>query len=325
MRGGCDEKDPWDVVTSVMSGEENSRADRLGAEQTLCNYCGGRNHSPLFDRFYPNIVQCESCGLIFNAVMPTEEELETIYNEEYFRSKDSLKYGYTDYLADRANIVKTSRERLAQIEQLKRPGSLLDIGCAFGFFMEVARDRGWTVSGVEISRFAADYAAEELGLDVVHRSAEDGEYARRSYDVITMWDLVEHLRDPAGTLKKLAGALKEDGLLVLSTPDVGSLPARLTREKWLGWQLQNEHLFYFSAATLERMLNAAGLEVIKQMHVGKHVTFDLFVDRLALYGRPVAALLRSLSGLFPRPLSFYVNPLDIICIYARLRSDQNVS
>ncbi|HUT15847.1 MAG TPA: class I SAM-dependent methyltransferase, partial [Anaerolineae bacterium] len=144
-------------------------------------------------------------------------------------------------------------------------------------------------------------------------------------DLITMWDLIEHLRDPAGTLRKIAGALKEDGLFVLSTPDVESLPARLMREKWLGWQLQNEHLHYFSYSTLERMLNAAGLEIIKRMQVGKHVTFDLFVDRLALYGRPAAALLRSLGGLFPAPLSFYVNPLDIICIYARLRPDQDVS
>lgn len=308
-----------------MSGEENTKAVRLAAEQTPCNHCGKRNHSPLFDGFYPNIVRCEACGLTFNAVVPTQEELVDIYTEEYFRSKDSLKYGYTDYLADRGNIVKTSRERLAQIERIKRPGTLLDVGCAFGFFMEVARDRGWTVSGVEISPFAAEYAAEELGLDVVNRSAEDGPYAPRSCDLITMWDLIEHLRDPARTLRKLAGALKEDGILVLSTPDMGSLPARLTREKWLGWQLQNEHLFYFSASTLERMLNAAGLEVIKQMHIGKHVTFDLFVDRLALYGRPVAALLRSLGGFFPAPLSFHVNPLDIICVYARLRTDQDVS
>jgi hypothetical protein len=140
-----------------------------------------------------------------------------------------------------------------------------------------------------------------------------------------MWDLIEHLRDPTGTLRRLAGALKEDGMLVLSTPDVESLPARVMGERWLGWQLRNEHLYYFSHTTLERMLNAVGLEVTEERHIGKHVTFDLFVDRLALYGRPAAALLRYVRRLFPAPLSFYVNPLDIICIYARLRSDQNVA
>jgi hypothetical protein len=125
-------------------------------------------------------------------------------------------------------------------------------------------------------------------------------------------------------VRRLARALKDDGLLVLSTPDVESVPARLLGDKWLGWQLRNEHLHYFSYLTLERMLNAAGLGVISSGHIGKHVTLDLFIDRLALYGRAPAALLGRLRKLFPRPWSFYVNPLDIICVYARLRAPQDV-
>ena len=308
-----------------MRDEEDTRVAPSGPEQESCNYCGGRSHTPLFFDFYPTISRCDACGLIFNAVLPSEEELEGIYTEEYYKSKDSLRYGYTNYLADRSNIVRTSERRLADIEKIKQPGSLLDVGCAFGFFMDVARERGWTVSGVEISRFAAEYATGELGLRVERCSAEYCGYGSRAYDVITMWDLIEHLRDPAGTLRRLAGALKEDGILVLSTPDAESVPARVMGERWLGWQLRNEHLYYFSQTTLERMLNAAGLEVFRQGHIGKHVTFDLFVDRLALYGRPAAALLRYFRRLFPAPWSFYVNPMDIICVYARLRSDRNVA
>jgi hypothetical protein len=97
------------------------------------------------------------------------------------------------------------------------------------------------------------------------------------------------------------------------------------KERWLGWQLRNEHLHYFSHATLERMLNAAGLEVIRRTRVGKHVSFDLFVDRLALYGKLAASVLRQLKRLLPTPLSFYVNPLDIICVYARVRTGRDVS
>ena len=308
-----------------MNGERDAGVVDSRAGTTPCRCCGGRNHRPLFDHYYPIIVQCESCGLVFNAVMPDEEELAAIYTKEYYTSKDSLRYGYTDYLADRDNIVKTSTKRLKEIEKLKSPGSLLDVGCAFGFFMDIARQRGWTVSGVEISQFAAEYAVGELGLNVVNRSAEHCEYGARAYDVITMWDLIEHLREPGETLRKLAAALKEDGVLVLSTPDVKSLPARLMRERWLGWQLRNEHLYYFSHATLERMLDAAGLEVIKRTHIGKHVTSELFIDRLALYGRHAAALLRLLKRFFPAPLSFYVNPQDIMCVYARLRTGGDVA
>ena len=308
-----------------MSDQRASTAKDAGSEAGPCNYCGSRDHHPLFDGLYPDIVECESCGLIFNAVMPSEEQLADIYTEEYYQSKDSLKYGYTDYLADRDNIVRTSWKRLREIEKLKGSGSLLDVGCAFGFFLDVARERGWRVSGVEISEHAARYASRELGLDVVHHDAETWTYPERSYDVITMWDLVEHLRDPKGTLRKLAGALKEDGILVLSTPDVDSLAARVMKERWLGWQLRNEHLYYFSHPTLELMLDSAGLEIISRMHIGKHVTFDLFIARLSLYGRPAAALLKVFKRLFPAPTSLYVNSLDIICVFARLKEAKDVA
>jgi 2-polyprenyl-3-methyl-5-hydroxy-6-metoxy-1,4-benzoquinol methylase len=324
-RGGYDARRLEAEGSEGMSDQGAITATDTESRGGRCDYCGSLDHHPLFDGFFPDIVECASCGLIFNAVMPSEEELASIYTEEYYQSKDSLKYGYTDYRADRSNIVKTSRKRLREIEKLKTGGTLLDVGCAFGFFLEVARERGWSVSGVEISQYAAHHAATELQLDVVHDDAETWTYPERSYDVITMWDLIEHLRDPAGTLRKLSRALKEDGILVLSTPDVESLPARLMKERWLGWQLRNEHLHYFSPATLERMLNAAGLEVVRRTRVGKHVKFDLFVDRLALYGRLAAAVLRRMKRVLPASLSFYVNPLDIICVYARVRTEEDVS
>ncbi len=295
------------------------------SEKPPCNYCGGQNHSRLFESSYPNIVRCSSCGLIFNSVMPSEEELADFYTEEYYKSKNSLERGYSNYLEDRGNIVKTARKRLKDIEKFKAGGSLLDIGCAFGFFLEVARERGWTGTGIEISQFAAEHAVRELHLNVINHNIESWECQTRSYDIITMWDLLEHLRDPQGTLSKLASALKENGMLVLSTPDVDSLPAKIMKEKWLGWTLQNEHLYYFSYTTLERMLRSAGLVVVKRMHIGKHVPFKLFVDRLGLYSKPAANVLMYLKRLFPRPLNFYVNPFDIMCVYARRGRDESVS
>jgi 2-polyprenyl-3-methyl-5-hydroxy-6-metoxy-1,4-benzoquinol methylase len=307
------------------SGEQAAVMETSELGKSPCSYCGGQSHSRLFDGAYPNIVRCSSCGLIFNAVMPGERELARIYSEGYYRSKDSLERGYSNYLEDRSNIAKTATKRIRDIEKVKASGSLLDVGCAFGFFLDVAGKRGWTVAGVEISQFAAKYAVRELHLNVIDHNIESWECPAGSYDVITMWDLLEHLRDPLGTLRKLASALKEDGIVVLSTPDVDSLPAKVMGEKWLGWQLQNEHLYYFSSATLERMLQSAGLVVIKRMHIGKHVPFELFVDRLALYSQPAATMVAYLKKLFPRPLDFYVNPLDIMCVYARRGGGEDVS
>jgi 2-polyprenyl-3-methyl-5-hydroxy-6-metoxy-1,4-benzoquinol methylase len=307
------------------NGEEAVDMESSDLAKSPCNYCGGQNHNRLFDGTYPNIVKCSSCDLVFNAVMPSEQELAMIYTEEYYKSGDSLERGYSNYLEDRSNITKTATKRIRDIEKFKSGGSLLDVGCAFGFFLDVARERGWTTTGVEISQFAAEYAARELQLNVINHSIESWECQAMAYDVITMWDLLEHLRDPLGTLQKLASALKEDGILVLSTPDIDSLPAKLMKEKWLGWKLQNEHLYYFSYTTLEQMLRSAGLVIAQRTHIGKHVPFELFVDRLWLYSQPAATMFRYLKRLFPRSLSFYVNPFDIICVYARRRRDGNVS
>ena len=307
------------------SGEDAVAMESFDLGRSPCNYCGGQNHRRVFGSAYPNIVKCSSCSLIFNAMMPSEEELASIYTEEYYKSQDSLERGYSNYLDDRGNIIKTARRRIRDIEKLKSAGSLLDIGCAFGFFLEVARERGWTTTGVEISQFAAEYAVSQLGLNVINDNIESWECQAEAYDVITMWDLLEHLRDPLGTLRKLASALKEDGILVLSTPDVDSLPAKVMKEKWLGWKLQNEHLYYFSYTTLERVLRSAGLVTVKRTHIGKHVPFELFVDRLWLYSQPAAAMLRYVKKLFSEPLNFYINPLDIMCIYARRRRDGDVS
>jgi 2-polyprenyl-3-methyl-5-hydroxy-6-metoxy-1,4-benzoquinol methylase len=296
-----------------------------GSEKPPCNYCGGQSHSRFFDSSYSNIVRCSSCGLIFNAVMPSEEELAAIYTEEYYKSKDSLERGYSDYLEDRSNITKTAARRLEDIERFKALGSLLDVGCAFGFFLGVAQDRGWAATGIEISQFAAEYAAKELHFNVINHNIESWECQPGSYDVITMWDLLEHLRDPLGTLRKLASALKEDGILALSTPNVESLPAKVMKEKWLGWRLQNEHLYYFSHTTLDRTLRSAGLVVIKRMHIGKHVPFQLFIDRLWLYSRPAATVLTYLRKLLPKPSNLYVNPLDIMCVYARRSGEGDVA
>lgn len=307
------------------NGEEAVAMESSDLGRSPCNYCGGQNHSRLFGGTYPSIMKCSSCGLIFNAVMPSEQELAMIYTEEYYKSGDSLVRGYSNYLEDRSNITETATRRIKDIEKFKSGGSLLDVGCAFGFFLDVARERGWTTTGVEISQFAAEYAARELQLNVINHNIESWECQAMAYDVITMWDLVEHLRDPLGTLQKLASALKEDGILVLSTPDIDSLPAKVMKEKWLGWKLQNEHLYYFSYTTLEQMLWSAGLVIAKRTHIGKHVPFELFVNRLWSYSQPAATMLRYLKRLLPRPLSFYVNPFDIMCVYARRRRHGNVS
>jgi 2-polyprenyl-3-methyl-5-hydroxy-6-metoxy-1,4-benzoquinol methylase len=123
--------------------------------------------------------------------------------DEYFRGSNSVGHGYDDYYALRPAVERTGRRRLNKIRRLLGLGSghLLDIGCGPGFFLDVARAHGWQVSGVEISTSAAEYARHAVGLPVVTGSIESVALPRGSVDMVTMWDVLEHVPDPAGAFR----------------------------------------------------------------------------------------------------------------------------
>lgn len=286
-----------------------------------CNLCGSDQRQPYCPENGLGLVQCERCGLVYVSPRPDPHELYALYGETYFRSEDSGKVGYANYLRDEANIRKTFAGRLNRLEKhIAAPGKLLDIGCAAGFFLSEAHNRGWQVSGLDVSSFAVEYARSRFGLDVREGSLFNQDLPRDSFDLVTMWDVIEHVPDPKAHVEAIAGLLKRDGVFALATPDVGSLPARLTGPRWVGYKLSEEHIYYFSIDTLKRMLNDAGFDVLEVRHVGKYVTMRLFLDRLGMYAPLLAdgmALAERAFHLSDR--SLYVNPYDIVSITARKR------
>jgi len=242
------------------------------------------------------------------------KDLKGVYLNNYYRSNNSKELGYDNYLAEQLNIEKTSSKRLDIIEKIIRPGKLLDVGCAYGFFMRVANGRGWQSIGVELSEKAADYAKNSLGLNVLCGDIETVSLSNNSFNLITLWDVIEHLSKPRSVLEKLHDILVDGGLLALTTPDIESLPAKLTGQRWLGFKSSAEHLWYFSKQTITRLLEKTGFKVEKIFYVGKYVNLGMFVDRLSRYIPPVGKLSFLLHRRRP---SFYVNPYDIICVIAQ--------
>jgi 2-polyprenyl-3-methyl-5-hydroxy-6-metoxy-1,4-benzoquinol methylase len=264
------------------------------------------------------MIRCTDCKLIRAKHVPPRAELERLYSEEYFRSTDSGALGYDDYSADRLNISKTFDRRLSEIEQwLGHKGSIMDVGCAMGFSLDVARERGWSPQGIEISRFACEYTRKELGFEVFCGSLGEIDLDPESFDVITMWDYIEHSPDPAAELRRAHSLLKRGGMLVLTTPNIASLPARTWGSRWMGIK-QEEHLYYFSPATIRRLLRRHGLRPVYIKHVGKYVDIDFFIKRAGLYSKTVERTLGWLAGILGiGESSLYVNPFDIIMVYAK--------
>ncbi len=285
-----------------------------------CILCGDDSALPLYPEL--GMVRCRHCGLVRADEVPERGRLERLYSESYFRSSDSGALGYDDYIADRDNISKTFERRMNEIENwLGRRGRLLDVGCATGFSLEVARRLGWEAQGVEISRFACDYARNDLGLEVFCGSLGEVDFAPETFDVITMWDYIEHSPDPVGELNRANSLLKAGGLLVLTTPNIASVPARIWGPRWMGIK-QEEHLFYFTPPTIKRLLSQCRLEPVHLRHVGKYIDLDFFIKRAGLYSETIRRLLdRFARAIGVGETVFYVNPFDIMIVYGKKADD----
>lgn len=286
-----------------------------------CNLCGSSERKPFCPENGRSLVQCQNCSLVYVNPRPDPNELYALYGETYFHNDDSGTVGYSNYLKDEPNIRLTFSGRLNWLEKFTRGhGLALDVGCAAGFFLSEADKRGWKVKGLDVSAFAAKYAAEHFGFDVQHGSLTELEYPAASFDLVTMWDVIEHVPDPMAYIKHAVSLLKVGGVFSLATPDVDSIPARLTGKRWVGYKLSEEHVYYFSVKTLVKMFNDAGLDVVDTRHVGKYVTLRLFFDRLSMYSPILGKLGQIVEQAFKlSEKSLYVNPYDIVAVTGRKR------
>jgi SAM-dependent methyltransferase len=209
------------------------------------------------------IVRCPSCGLLRRENLPDDEEIAAVYGPDYFQpGAEGDPAGYLDYLADEGLHRLNARKRLGLTERFVPCGTLLDVGCAAGFFLDEARQRGWRVSGVDASEEMAAVARNTIGVDAQAIPFADVEVPRGSVDCVTMWDYIEHSRDPAGDLEKATALLRPGGLLALSTGDAGSLVARVAGRRW-HLLTPRHHLFYFDRRTLRLLLENSGLTVLE--------------------------------------------------------------
>lgn len=270
-----------------------------------------------------SIVRCGKCGLTYVNPRLKEGVLHRIYNEEYYRNtafkgSDAAFYGYGEYLKDEQDIKATFRRRMDVIGRLVKRGTLLDVGCATGFFLEVAKERGWKVQGLELSRFAYEYAKRKRRLPVINRTLEQAGFGNSSFDAVTMFDVIEHLPDPKKTVQEIHRVLRKGGVVAITTPNIGSLVARLLGKRWEEVRRVREHIYFFSEGTLRKMLKSVGFEILKVETAGRYFSVKSAIERGKLYSKPVFSLVEALSGIFGlRERKVYVDPKYKMTIYAR--------
>ena len=239
-----------------------------------CPACHSDGAALLFVKNGYRLVRCGVCDLAYVDNPPDATGIAALY-----QSDD----GYHDGLIDQSSGEYARMDGIAKrhMQVLTRhwptpagaggAAHVLDVGCSAGLFLKRARDAGFTVSGLEMSRRSVDYARDTLGLNVQQGAIEDADYADSSFDIITLFDVIEHLPDPYTAAKQLAKWLKPGGILLMSTPNIDGLFPRLSylSAKALDYWPHPEpphHLFQFSERTLADLARQAGLEPARADH-----------------------------------------------------------
>jgi SAM-dependent methyltransferase len=244
---------------------------------------------PTTDQFgtaLADIARCAVCGHMQLATMPSKESLSEAYGEA----------ASSDYVEEEAGQRETARAVLDRIERHAPPGDerrLLDLGCWVGFLLSEANGRGWRGEGVEPSDFAAAYAAGELGLSVQHSDLFEAELEAGAYSAIVMADVIEHLLDPGAALQRCGELLAPAGVLALVLPDAGSALARAMGRRW--WSVIPTHVQYFTRASLTRLLERNGFEVLEIATSPKAFTVRYYLERIGGYSRAVSGGLVALA------------------------------
>ena len=228
-----------------------------------------------------SIRSCNACGLRFLWPQPQASELEALYGDSYFANTDSGERGYSDYLAQAENHRRLFRDRLTRLPPLGAAARLLDFGAAAGFFIEQASQNGWHAEGVEINDRMVRYGREVLGCKISNTDLPRLLANGVRFDIVTMWEVIEHLPDPRETLQDIHELLNPGGYIALTTPDSGSLIAKVLGRRWLGWQKVPEHLFFFDARNLKRLLFDCGFEIDRQYYVPLFVDLEYALERLS--------------------------------------------
>jgi len=197
------------------------------------------------------IFKCLKCGLLFVSPQPTKEKLRQYYKD--FKPDYLIKY--------KDEVIKKGKAILKIVRKFKKNGQLLDVGCGYGFFMEVARKNGWNVFGVEISPLASEFARRNFGLDVFTGQLAEANLGENYFDLISLQHTLEHLPEPLKDLSTIKSKLRDDGLLVVIVPNALSLIARCVKINWL-CLAEKTHLFHYSKSTLKRLLEKSGFCIV---------------------------------------------------------------
>jgi 2-polyprenyl-3-methyl-5-hydroxy-6-metoxy-1,4-benzoquinol methylase len=253
----------------TISSEQNpfehfsfSSVDQSMLVRPPCALCAATQSRERYRLRLGAIVRCENCG--FNYVSPRLPSAWLLAKTQAWATSDVVDDERLR-IAFEPRTLKIFGNLLERCESLlvNSRWRLLDVGCSTGAFLTVARQRQWDTTGIEVGEESAKYARGQLGLNVINGSLFDFDGAAESFDLIAFLEVIEHLEDPRSALRRIARWLAPGGLLLLSTPNFDSLFRRLFGTRWWVVNCEDEHIQFFTPATLIKMLETEGMVLVE--------------------------------------------------------------
>ena len=211
---------------------------------------------------------CSFCSFVFSNPMIDEKSLIGFYTE--LEDKE-----YSEEWEGREKNFRTIIKRL---NKMPKPGNkLLDIGAASGIFVKLAEENEYSAEGIEPSSQLAREAKERFGVNIIEGTIDDYD-AKTQFDIVSLLDLIEHVNDPSDFIRRVSPHVRKGGILVIVTPDIKSIPARIFKNKW--WHYRTAHVNFFSLESLTYLMEKYGFVIEKKHRYAWNFSLFYIVSRL---------------------------------------------
>ncbi len=278
---------------------------------TKCIVCKNTKH---FHKQYIILTKCLKCSHIFYDKKLNYKDLQKIYSNDYFFGQE-----YINYINDRKQVEKNANIRINSIKKYVKnikTKNLLEIGSAFGFFLNVAKRKFRNLEGYEINSDAVDYARDYFKLQIYKENFITKEFKNKKYDIFCLFDVIEHLNNPDQYIKKIYEISSKDSYIFITTGDIDSFTAKIFGKNWRLIHPPS-HVHYFSKKTIEILLNNNGYDVISNKYIGYYRNFSFILNKLNFFKKNFNWLIKSLNFINLSKIDIYLNVYDIMMVVAK--------
>jgi len=268
-----------------------------------CQLCQAKNPQLLYKLKTSNIFRCTNCNFAYSDYKMNSKQVLNLYNESYFKT-----WGIQEdegYKIVRKMKMATFNQYLDLIDQFSENKKstrrkILDIGCATGFLLESAKAKGYICYGVEVSDYACRLAKKTFGNNIFCGSLKDVRFPSNFFDVVTMSDVLEHFTNPLEELKEVCRILKKKAILLIVTPNLASLSAKVMKKYWTNFK--EEHLFYFDVENMRSALKQNGIMTLYVAGAKKTLNLAYMIDQFKIYKIPLISQIFAGFAILPKSI-----------------------